>query len=266
MSLPIPALYSADDIDVNSIGQGKIPVNIEPSLIENKNIMSRIEEAMKRLDNAVIGKTWFSWESLAEEAGLKTVELVKMAVRRMNALAKNKSKNGEDEKICDFNCILTNHAWRIEHQSVDVPKNIYLNSNDENKKFEGRVIPTGIKVLDEFLSPDFKEHGFYTPTTKTGKLLYPVITIEGGSGYGKSSLSLQIACNIMKNYHKGIPWCCLFYSLEQDSEGVIEHLKSHNYFLSPNEPSIENDILNLEKEENSYHKINNLGNKLLLPN
>ena len=264
VSLPIPALYSAEDIDSNLMVNSTVPDRVEPALATDSNLLTKLYDAMLRLDNAVIDKIWFSWEALAEEAGIADVALTRMGVRRINALSQRSPRPGAANEKFTQKCVLTTDAWRFIRAN-DRRITPEQKTNVAPQAPAQQVIPTGIEYLDEFLSPDKPEHGFFSPTTESGITLFPIIAIEGGSGLGKSTLSLQIACNIMQNSFNGLPWCCLFYSLEQEPEWIIEHLKSHRYFEEARADKIARDVLSLEEPGNSYYSLQTIANKILLP-
>ncbi len=264
VALPAPSLYTAADLDRIGDDPAFVPSSIEPALENDPLLLDKLYVSMVRLDNGVIDKVWFSWEALAEEAGIVDVALARMGVRRINAISQGgRSYRGRSDPF-PRKCIITSEAWRFDRANTSPIPVTSPPSRAAGMEVQ-QVIPTGIAYLDEFLSPDYSQKGFFAPTTNSGRPLFPIIAIEGGSGLGKSTLSMQIACNIMQDTFNGTAWCCLFYSLEQEPEWIIEHLKSHHYFNETRAQTIAQNVLDLEDSAHAYFALKSIANKLLLP-
>jgi KaiC/GvpD/RAD55 family RecA-like ATPase len=148
-----------------------------------------------------------------------------------------------------------------------------------------RIIPC-IDVLRDLLSPDIRVedkekeesekeesekgenkpiknvHGFCARTSPGGEWLSPIIAIEGSSGDGKSTLSLQIANKLANNN-----WFCLYYSLEQKSEQLLEILNGYNFFENEDQNDKSEVSRNLCEPflETSWHNLDSTKKKLIFP-
>jgi len=260
VSLPSPALLGAEELAAYPTGAGKkasvrVPVAIEPSL--DVGILSNVADAMIRLHRSIISPSGlFSWGSLAEEAGIADLDLVRLAVGRLKAAAAGGKHWATDvAPSSDFLGLTVNEeGWRLEDRGVRKPSRAYADLP------KPPLIDTGIEGLDELLGPDEKAEymgrsvagGFLAPATPTTKRwLSPVIAVEGSSGQGKTTLALQIACNLAKRATEpGEPWACLYYSLEQPAECVRQQLVGHDCFMPKREcPSFVRRVCVLDDRE-----------------
>lgn len=173
---------------------------------------------------------------------------------------------------------------RDEEKHKEEEKNIcnVLEADKNNRKY---YVRTFVKYLDHLLCPELTEkatptddpwenntpgnevngkskspigYGFYLPYNPINKCWdVPVITVEGSSGDGKTTLATQIACNLMK---KG--WLCIFYSLEQTPGKLIQSIKGYNYFNDDNNhiDKSEDQIINFEEVGHQSWKFKKQGN------
>jgi len=274
VSLPKPALYKASDIDDKNRKN-----RIEPRL-DNPALLEHIKDAMQRLDNAVILKEgFFSWEDLAEESRLGNVTVSKLAAERLRSI--QTTGDLPDLKLSDLGTIvISERGWMLKNNLKTNRRTALSGSMGYSHEKTPKVIYTGIEKLDELLCPNKERKrlglykgGFYAPVTiKSGKWMAPIIAIEGSSAEGKTTLSLQIGCNLVRR-KKG--WTCIYYSLEKNPESIIKLLDGRNYFLEKNanqddakeniiKDAVKKSIINLEK--NSWYELNKekIKNKLIL--
>ncbi|NIP25217.1 MAG: hypothetical protein GWN67_10880 [Phycisphaerae bacterium] len=257
VSVPLHSLFDAEQLEFLKKKHGTRSFSIEPLLSEN--LLNRITKAILRLDRAVIDGSPFSWEALAEEARINDIKLVQLAVNRIRSI-KHYPKHYRCHKLKDVSkvdIILSSQGWSLN-------KNVPHKNNISGKKppiYEKGVIPTGIKKLDELLCPEpvKNNHGFYAPKMDYDKWLSPIVAIEGSTGDGKTTLSLQIAFNLAK-----MGWACLYYSLEQEPARVLKYLESYKFF-DPSDSRSKDNIFNMEEDNNAWYKQTRLAGKLLLP-
>ena len=289
--LPAPAIISKDNITVDQeMNKPAVKnINFEPSL-EARPIFSQVKDAILRLDNAVIrtgNEQFFSWDVLAEEAGIGDIELVRLAASRIASMSECKKMNWIQEKDDDTKVLVvpglicSDQGWRVMHDEISHNDEPYRNAQNIQRpgKFEDadNLISTGLGILDQLLYPEGKElkertkkkkGGFYFPY-HDGENLAPIIAIHGTTGIGKSTLALQIAINVIAAKENSADrWTSVYYSLELQPRNLLQHLKGYRYFQKDNGGQlISEDIINLEK--NAWHKleagVNGLSNKLLIP-
>ena len=211
---PTPTLYNS--LDENDF-------ILEPAL--NEKLLVRIVDSMITLNNSVIGKKSFTWESLAAESRIHSIDLIKLAVQRIKF---NKSKN-EISKIQEFQIISSYNGWQLKSNEV-----VVHDLEPQDKPINEYIIKTNIKELDYLLCPgDPKDPankkwqgGFYIPKNESNhKWFTPIVIIEGSSGDGKTSLMNQIACNLVRQ-----GWLSVFYSLEQENDRFIQNIKGYGFY------------------------------------
>jgi KaiC/GvpD/RAD55 family RecA-like ATPase len=300
VSLPYPVLLPpTEDKDVDDISF--VP---EPGL--DPDTFDYVRRAIRQLTNSMIGKEdYFTWEALAEESH-RDVQLVRLAVNRLASIKKWKKnkypeivkaisndykkvigdENDEkySKKVAKKKCTqylsdvlhiqISDFGWKIDIECNSMSLKIDSVGGDE------RIIPC-IDVLRDLLSPDIKAeekqkeesekeenkliknvHGFCARTTPGGEWLSPIIAIEGSSGDGKSTLSLQIANKLANNN-----WFCLYYSLEQKSEQLLEILNGYNFFENEDQNDKSEVSRNLCEPflNTSWHNLDSTKKKLIFP-
>jgi len=209
-------------------------------------LLNRVAEAMKRLDGGIIHRHAHSWQALADQCSMTDLRLLRLAVDRIRSRHLAGTAEGNripyPVEIPEVPVIPSSTAWRLNRTTTktqaarDVPT------------YDLDHIPTEIEALDILLCPgnpaqqgDSERHpgpgeewlgGFYAPTDPiSNQWLSPVVAVEGSSGNGKTTLSTQIACNLVRQ-----GWVCLFYSLEQEPERVLQSLRGYSFFSKQARP------------------------------
>lgn len=293
VSHPSPALFKSKDVVKNkNRRQGHLESSLRPEHLK------RIAEAMLRLIHGVIYADFIGWEAIAVEAGIKDIEYIKLALNRIQSIYIGdgnqafcnryykwikkifaQSRLGDD--LSKINIVLSNKG--VEVRSFDCKEDKTQLLNLPREAFHGpETIDTGINVLNHLLCPerpvgtsDYSRHnwqgGFYAPSSKVESCSWfpPIIAIEGSSGEGKSTLSMQISWNLVYNKKADdYAWLCLFYTLEQEPERLLQNLDSYNYFSSMDEKVDDSIkfILNLDRQAWSHYKESEfVKGKLILP-
>jgi KaiC/GvpD/RAD55 family RecA-like ATPase len=236
VSIPVPALIPAREIAVEKFNNTRtiIQCSFEPAFEEY--LLEKLSKTMIKLENSIIDKGLISWESLAEEVGFNNSLLAKKMAFRLNCICicKDKAPRYNYNFINEIKSIIISDAgWNLKEYSTPNSKHKALRKPE--------VISTNIVKLDSFLFPDSKsdKKGFTIFTMRDGRKLTPIIAIVGSSGEGKTTLSLQIASNLIKGDGD---WCSVYYSLEQEPSRIIQQLDGHQFLID----AYKNNVINLE--------------------
>jgi KaiC/GvpD/RAD55 family RecA-like ATPase len=254
VSIPVPALIPSSEIafDKFAITEINIQCSIEPAFEDN--LLKKLSKAMIKLENSIIDKGLISWESLAEEVGFNNSLLAKKMAFRLNciSLCTNKAPRYFYNFSSEIKSIIISDAgWKLKDYSVTDPQT--------ESSIEPEVISTNIIKLDGFLFPDSKgKKGFTIFTMRDGRKLTPIIAIVGSSGEGKTTLSLQIASNLIKGDGD---WCSVYYSLEQEPARIIQQLDGHQFLTGDDK----NNVVNLEIKKFDSLKETDFSKKIFFP-
>lgn len=234
-----PIFYGVNELKGNNLDKLGSSC-IEPSL--SNAVLEKVVKAMERLDRGVIDESSFSYDVLALEAGVNDVDLVKLCAKRIN----------RDQDKWNIEVLTSINQWQIVRQQ-DYEKwqekwsnhcrclnNGRGNCKRKRSQTHRNYIKTGIDQLDILLCPEDPNNeiddlglGLYAPIVNAdnsiSNWLSPIAVVEGESGDGKTTLSLQIAANLVRS-----GWLCLYYSLEQEPEQVSKMLDGYTQFTTGN--------------------------------
>ena len=242
----------------------------EPGL--STEIIQLIAQSAIRLQKGVVSRDkakHFKWEELAAVAGIDNLELVKHCMYRLQSFsylfthAHKKNKEIIIKPLIDITClehlfeytiIINEQYWLLDQFSnnCNASTSSKIQKQNNYNKQSNEFISTGLEELDFLLCPEITNYaneivancGFYVPSSKDGKSKKtPIIVVEGSSGDGKTILMNQIAVNLatgLNNFSEknknGILYSCIYFSLEQQPDRVLESIEGFKYFNVFNEP------------------------------